>query len=308
MATIDLRRLPADEFVLHFGGRTKEVDAYTFSNSLLALAEAMQEINRQLNPDRRVEISIEAVGERSFRAKIKAASKPLTSLFARGVGGVVVGVLSTLIYDKYVADNQVKLIVNDDSYVVERGGDRIIMPKQAWEAKEKLPNPQVIQEKIAKTFDILDGDPSVTDFGLAAHIEDKEPVGVIPRSEFLRLAAVSTPEPEEDDSRTHVDEPANLVVLKATLEKSDRCWQFVWNGIKISAPIKDPTFFDRLARREFEFGQGDVLSVTLRIYRVRDEVSGAFLNERYEVSEVKDYTPGPRQVGLDLSPRSGPRN
>jgi hypothetical protein len=48
MPDIDLRNLPSDEFVLHFGGRPNEVDAFTFSNSLIAIAEALQEINRQI--------------------------------------------------------------------------------------------------------------------------------------------------------------------------------------------------------------------------------------------------------------------
>ena len=49
MADIDLRALSASEVVLHFGRRPNEVDAFTFSNSLIALSDALREINSQIN-------------------------------------------------------------------------------------------------------------------------------------------------------------------------------------------------------------------------------------------------------------------
>jgi hypothetical protein len=51
-------------------------------------------------------------------------------------------------------------------------------------------------------------------------------------------------------------------VLKAILVRSARKWQFVWNGIKISAAISDESFYDSLARHEYEFGQGDVIDAS----------------------------------------------
>ena len=62
MADIDLSEFSGDEFVFHFGGRPSEVDAYTFANTLIAFSEAIREINRQLNPDSKLEITIEGVG------------------------------------------------------------------------------------------------------------------------------------------------------------------------------------------------------------------------------------------------------
>ena len=41
-----------------------------------------------------------------------------------------------------------------------------------------------------------------------------------------------------------------------------------------------------MAKREYEFGQGDVLDVTLRITRVKDEMAGVYINEKYEIAEV----------------------
>jgi hypothetical protein len=53
-----------------------------------------------------------------------------------------------------------------------------------------------------------------------------------------------------------------------------------------------------MARREYEFGQGDVLDVTLRITKVKDEMSGVFINEKYEIVEVHGHEKPPRQDSL----------
>jgi hypothetical protein len=63
--TIDLRDLSGDDFVLHFGGRPNNVDAFTFGNALLSIGEAIREINQQINPDYSLEIAIDAHGNRA---------------------------------------------------------------------------------------------------------------------------------------------------------------------------------------------------------------------------------------------------
>ncbi len=81
MAEIDLRALSQNDVVLHFGGRPNEVDAFTFSTSLVALSEALLELNRQINPSLSIEITIEGIGPGSFRAKIGTKLKSLASFF-----------------------------------------------------------------------------------------------------------------------------------------------------------------------------------------------------------------------------------
>ena len=94
-----------------------------------------------------------------------------------------------------------------------------------------------------------------------------------------------------------IEEPAKLTILKAVFKRGLRKWQFVWNGVPISAPIKDPTFFDKLEAREYVFGQGDVLDAVLRIRQGKDEETGVFMNDphSYEVVEVRRVIPAPRQ-------------
>lgn len=296
MATIDLHALMGDEFVLHFGGRPKEVNAHTFANSLLSISEALREINSQINPDFSLEIVIDAVGTGSFRARVKASGTRITGLFKGSAHQVLVGVLAAIIYDKAFSPDM-QIVVHDDSYIVQKGRDRIVLPKAVYEAKERLRNTEEIEEHISRAFEVLEEDPSITEFGFTPSLTDDIPLANIPRDSFAVLSATPAVKPPDDSHRTKF-ENADLVVVRAVLERGPRKWQFVWNGIRIAAPIKDSTFFDRLARHEYEFGQGDLLHVVLAIHQTKDEMSGAFINDKYEVVEVKGRTQGPRQTSF----------
>src|ERR1700686_4175934 len=134
MADIYLTAFAGAEFVFDFGGRPNEVDAYTFANSLISFSEAIREINNQRNPGTRLEITIEGVGDGSFRAKLRAGATAISALFrspatAEIVRNVVVPLFVMFIYDKLVADDKTKIIINDDSYIVQHCHDRIILPR-----------------------------------------------------------------------------------------------------------------------------------------------------------------------------------
>ena len=61
MGIVDLRPLERDEIVVHYGGSLNSVDAYTFANSLISLADTAREINKIINPDQPIEVRIEAI-------------------------------------------------------------------------------------------------------------------------------------------------------------------------------------------------------------------------------------------------------
>lgn len=297
MGLVDLSELSGNDFVFHFGGRTNEINAFTFAQSTLAFSKALKEINYQLTPNFDLMISIEALGPGSFRALFRTGSKDTQHVLTGCVREILIGLLVCFIFEK-LNPSQTNIIVTDGSYVVERGNDRIVLPKSVIEAKKSLQNPQAVQKHISMAFTALDQDDAITEFGITKDLADKKPFLSFPREEFGKLSEEVIEVPAEKER--FIQQPAQLVVLKAILERSDRKWQFVWDGFKISAPIKDKTFFDRLARREFEFGQGDILDGVLGIYQVFDDVSGVYINQKYEIVLVNRRRPGPKQMDLPL--------
>lgn len=308
MADIDLTEFSGDEFVFHFGGRPSEVDAYTFANSLIAFSEAIREINRQLNPDSRLEITIEGIGKGSFRTKLRTTTTFLSSLLQSVASkelarSILLPLFVAFVYGKYLSDDT-KIIINDDSYIVQHGRDRIILPKEVYDRKRGIHDQTVINNHIARGFEVLNEDPSVSDFGITKRLDDKRPLASIPRDDFGILSRAGGVVTSEVDSRDrYEDKPEHLIVLRAILARGTRKWQFVWNGIKISAPILDDSFYDALAQHEYEFGQGDILDAMLRIYQRRDDDTGVYINTGvYEVIRVYGRSAGPRQ-GSFLTPR-----
>lgn len=295
----DLTRL-GDEFVFHFGGEFHRINAETFANSLLELSGALKEINRIVNPEFEIEVYIDALGEGSFRARIKTLAKKVTPLLDGVPKALLVSLLAAFIYEKILAEKvEVNIIINDDSYIVEAGDQRVVLPKEAEEPRREIAKNPEIEKRVSKAFKILESDQEIKNFGITENLEDKVPLVEFPRSDFPRLSEIREIIVAEEERRRQKEEQANLLIIRAIFERGMRKWQFVWrDGIKISAPILDQTFYDKLVSHEYVIGTGDTLQVVLRIHQYKDEMSGAWINESYEVLEVVGHTPGPYQQAL----------
>jgi len=258
----------------------------TFGNALVSLAEAIRAINHEVNPGYGLEIQIEAVGPGSFRARLKTTKKSLRNLFSgASARDVVIALFATFLWEKVISpDEPPRIIIDGEAVIIEHGDDRIIVPKEVFDQKAKVERSSSVNRHVARSMEVLESDPSVTSLGIARGLRDPEPVIEFPREMFpiIRHNAVLPPE----EGRRHQDHDAVLTVHKAVFERSTRKWEFVWSGFRISAPIVDQSFFDRLEGREVSLGQGDAFKATLRVHQVFDRMSGTWLNERYEVISV----------------------
>lgn len=303
MAVFDLTKLQDDAVVFHFGGRLHEVDAYTFANTLLALADGLRDINQQINPDFSLEIRIDAIGSGSFRARLQTTKKRIAPLFKWAAHNYVVPVLVGITVERFlISDHAPNITINGDVTIYEYdSGDRVVMPSEAHERRLQIKDSQSVDRDIARAFSVLDEDPSIESFGFASGDDDKNVDIDIPRLAFSRVATMPQITEESGDKRL-IDKEATLVIRRLILARSNRKWEFIWNGVPISAGVKDQSFFDRMEKREIAFAQGDALDVRLRINQIRDPQSGAWLNESYEVVEVLRIMNMPGQPSLGMLP------
>jgi hypothetical protein len=58
------------------------------------------------------------------------------------------------------------------------------------------------------------------------------------------------------------------------------------------------TFFAKLANHEYEFGQGDTLTVNLIAEQELNEFVGAYENKSFYITKVHKHTKGPKQEQL----------
>ena len=298
LTTVDVRQFDGETIVVHFGGQLTSVDAYTFANSLVAFADTVRGVNAQINPGQSIEVRLEAVGPGSFKAVIKYVKKGLVGLFVSAPKNIF-WIIAALYIENSIEGNST-IEVAEDTVTIVRGEEKIVMTREAFEQYEKVKSCVDVQKNISKTFRCVERDESIDNFGLSPRLEDEEPLVQIPRGDFNAL--VNMPDTlvdslEKRRSRVHT---ATLVVLKPWINASDRKWTFEWNGVPLTAYVRDHSFLERVLSHEIGFRNGDAMEVELEVYEELDEDRNIWINDTssFVVREVYRYIPVAREAKL----------
>jgi hypothetical protein len=289
MQTIDIRQVE-DELILYFGCQGGRINAYTLASALVSFADAAKAANNQINPGYDIEVVVEALGNGSFKARIRAIYRSARNLFSSdSVKAIIFGVVAALIYDHTIAPNHdVKVEINDDSVVIVQGDKEIIVPRNVYEATKELRRDPEITRSVSQFFRSIDQDGSIESIGVTTKMDGPPPELQVQRDSIHEAAVAS--DSTELNSRV-VREQAEIQILRAILEKSKRRWEFSWRGIRISAPVTDGHFYQEFFAHRIKIAPGDTLDVNLSIRQTRDPDTGVYTNVDYEVSEVLKHTP-----------------
>jgi hypothetical protein len=292
MRTIEIKHFE-DCIVLHFETEGHRINAYTLASTLVGLADAAKAANESINHGHDVEIVVEAIGPGSFRAKLKALYRAHGNLFSQQVVlALVVGILGNYIYERaFAVKSEMKVQINTDEVIIQSGDEKIIVPRQVYEATRQVEKEPKFVNAIARTFEAISEDQNVKSFGLVNEMDSPKPAIGIPQAVFPALAATVLPEP---DTRV-VCETVELQIIKAILERGNRKWEFTWHGIKIHAPITHIQFYERFDAHSITIAPGDVLKAKLQIRQNLDARTGVYSNVAYEVVEVFEHVPWKRQ-------------
>ncbi|WP_419810908.1 hypothetical protein [Bacterioplanoides sp.] len=295
MKVVDISQFD-DSVVLYFDTENTSINAYTLASTLVSIADAAKAANSSLNAGHNVEIIVEAIAPGSFKAKIAAIYTESKNIFSSQlVAGVVIGLLSNYIYERtFAVDDSIRVEVHSDEVVIEKGDEKIIVPRNVYDAtREAEKNPKFV-ESIDRAFQAVESDPKVRGIGFTGSMEDEKPEIILPRE----IIAAAAGEVREEEGVRVVPETADLQILKAILQRGKRKWEFMWRGIKISAPITSEAFYNEFFSHEITIAPGDSLEVKLEIKQVRDPETGIYANKSYEVTEVYDHHPRLRQVAI----------
>lgn len=290
MGTIDLRRLDNDQIVIHFGGKLNSVDAYTFGNSLVSLADTIRAINETINPGQSIEIRLDAVGPGSFRAVIKKVKKGLGGFLSRAPENAFWAILAVWFIDPSFQEGK-RIEVFEDRVEISQGGDTIIISRDSFDQLQNTRANPKIERSVRKTFETIERDESIENFGLTPSLDDPEPLVQIPRDVFHKLARG---EPTINDSKRRPQHARSIfVTLKPWVDASKHKWSFEWNGVPISAYLTDENFLERIRRHEIRFGNGDALDAKIEYFQDFDDNLGVWVNDTqsFIVSDVYAYVP-----------------
>jgi hypothetical protein len=245
-------------------------------------------------------VVVEGLGSGSFKARIRTIYQGARNLFSDNtLRAIVIAVISNFIYEHTLApDSRVDVRVQTDEVVIEQGDTRIIVPRNVYDATKEVENSPKFRQGVSQAIRALEEDNAIHSFGFSADTGEPRPPLEIPRKRFAGLPAFLG----DDDpaKQRELLETTNLEILRAILERSKRRWEFVWNGMRISAPVSDQAFFDDFFAHRITIAPGDALRVRLRIKQRRAPDIGVYINEEYEVVEVLQHLPKDRQSSLDV--------
>lgn len=288
MGTIDLRRLDKDQIVIHFGGSLTSVDAYTFGNSLVSIADTIRAINETINPGQNIEVRLDAVGPGSFRAVVRRIKKGFGGFLSRAPENLLWAILAVWLIDPNFEEDR-RIEVFDDRVEISQGGDVIIISREAFDQLRNTKSNPKVERSVRRTFETIEKDESVENFGLTPNLDDREPLVQIPRDDFLRLANGATS--SVDGVRRRPQEVRTIaVVLKPWIDASKHKWSFEWNGVPISAYVRDDSFLDRVRNHEIRFGNGDALDLLIEYFQDYDENLNVWVNDTNSFSAKEVYT------------------
>lgn len=295
MPTVEIGRFE-NSFVIHFGSELPRINAYTLASTIVAIADAAKAANATINPGYEIEVVVEALGDGSFKATVRAIYRSLENLFsADPIKSIVLGIIATVIYEHTLAPHPNVIVnVDRDEVVIEEGDTRIVVPRTVYESIPAAERSPGFRKGIADAVRAVESDSEIRTLSLNTE-HGELPSVEIPRDRFALL----TQPPDEGEPHVRdLVEITDLQIVRAILERSQRKWQFVWNGVRISAPVLDTGFYDRFFAHAITIAPGDVLRAKLRVHQRRHPDLGIFVNEEYEVLEVLDHIPRPRQQWL----------
>lgn len=291
MAVIEIPR-EVDRFVLYFDSPQRQINAYALATSLIGLADAVRSANAAVNPGYYVEVVVETLEDGSFQAVVRTIyEKTRDLLSSEAVKAIVYGIIATHIYEVAIkTDAPPKITVSPEVVIVEVGKEKIIVPRDVYEAKKQLEKSERFTSAIGQVFQGAKSDSSVKGLGLKTQPDKSVPPLYIPRDKF----AIFDSRNDSEGSR-EIIEFATLEISRAILSRGKRKWEFYWRGMRISAPVLDASFYDRFFAHEIMIAPGDGLRVALRITQVQSPDTGIYVNEQYEVVEVFEHIPRMQQ-------------
>src|ERR1700730_15151533 len=126
-----------EEIVLYFEIGSEGLDAQTFGNALISFDELYHAINSIINPGVDVEIEFIRSDQGSIRAVLKSIKKDTKTLLGAPFALIVFPFLLNILSSVLTSDS-VKIVVNDDSYAVEHGNERIVLPRDAEQKAKRV--------------------------------------------------------------------------------------------------------------------------------------------------------------------------
>ena len=294
-------KMADNNFKIKFDGQQHQVEANVLISSLIHTTTIVQEINRYLNSGKKIDINVKALEQGSFLCHIElveTAFDTLKNLLTKEnieVGAAIIASLVGLIeLKRFLKGKRHKEIEHkgDKTKITNYNGDVLIIENATFNIYE---NSLVVKDALTQNFDVLNNDPAITGF----EITDKEakPLVRVERFEFLDMAQKSE---EVEEGERRIVEAATVNIVRLSFEENLK-WDFYYRGIRISAKIADPNFYDLIDKGK-AFAKGDILEIELQINQKFDDSVNTYITKSYQVNKICRHFSRNEQQKLNFNP------
>ena len=294
-----------EELKIKFGGDTHEIEANTYINSLLHFTNIVQEVNKSISKDKKIEVKIRANKAGSFIVDLMIMPSDIIDGVKQIFSSEHITYASELIKTvsevykvaKHLFGKKPKNITNDKDESIRIENFEGTVQVFDFRGANIYLNSSNIKEAIAQEFETLESDKNVTSFELLN--KNEEPLIEIHQKEFYDLSSSGSTEELTKNERIETVSNANLNISSLDWEFKKK-WDFYYLGNKISAKVTDSTFGERIDKGE-RFGKGDTLNAEMEITQKFDESVNSYVNKSYTITKILKHIERPTQSKLDLS-------
>lgn len=277
-----------NDFKIKFGTSSNDIDIETLISSLLNTSNIIQEVNRELGTEKKIEVKIKALEKGSFEIHIELVESVLSSLFsdakisyASNIIGIVGGLFG---FAKFLGGRRPsKLEQKGDSITVTNENGDVTIFKDTivniFNENEK------VRSNIGKQFSRMYKNDEIQDFEIISY--QNEILTHIDRQEFEQLSKVISHEVEEYE--VEVLENEKLQILRPSFATHLK-WDLVYKGTIISAKMMDEELLRSVDDGD-HFSKGDLMVVDLEITKIYDPQFDAYMltKDSYKILVFKEH-------------------
>lgn len=279
----------SNDFKIVFDSERHEVDVETLIGCLMHTSNIVQEVNKSLGTEKKIEVKIKALEKGSFEVHIELIEKLLSSLFSdksinygSGIVTIVGGLYAFASWLKGRKPSRIEK-KGDEVELTNDKGEKTIININVYNIFNEN---KAVRDSIAKQFSVLEKSEDVIGFKFESNVTNT----YIPEEHFSEVATkLDTLNNEDKEPIREVLTNRKILIIRPSFDK-DLKWDFVFEGQKLSAKMEDEAMIHIIDQGE-EFSKGDFMLVDLEVIKFYDNDLGIHMitKDSYKILRYKEH-------------------
>ncbi len=280
------------KYIFKYTGDVEYIRLETLINSQLHFLKTFQEVKNAFLPDAELDVYVKPQPKGSVVIELLLKLIDVSSsnnMFPAiiHVKDIVGGLVDILNLVKFLDGEKPKCVVeNDDNIIVHNDNGSVVVNKYVYNSYVNNP---LVTEFLSKGFEFIENAEKVD--GIEIFDGDKNRLIRVERKDFAKCT--QSDKISEDKGRNDVERQCVLSVVRPSFLEGYK-WDFIYNSKKISAYVKDESFYERVVNGDLSFSSGDKLVVDLEITKVYDEGADEYIDKGFKVIKVTRHKPRPK--------------